>query len=82
MAGERGTNTQTSCMVTIKILTYEEESLDEWLKVCPCHLREVDRVVTVGRMLQHTDKHEVGAEGKSQPGVLLGFWWSKSSTRK
>jgi len=23
--------------------------------------------------VQHTDKHEVGAEGKSQPEVLLGF---------
>ena len=35
--------------------------------------RGVDGVITVRGTVQHTDNHEVGAEGKSQPKVLQGF---------
>ena len=30
-------------------------------------------------MVQHTDKQEVGAEGKLQPEVFLGVWRSEGS---
>ena len=40
--------------------------------------REVDGVVTVRRMVQHTDEQEVGTEGKSQAEVLLGVWGVRS----
>ena len=53
----------------------ERESWDEWLKVCPCCLREmetVEEVVTVRGTVQHKNKQEVGAEEKSLPEVLLG----------
>ena len=83
MAGERDTTTQPSCMVTIEMITYEErESWNEWLKVCPCCLRkrDVEEVVTVQKMVQHTDEQEVGVEGKSQPNLLRGNGWCKIST--
>ena len=41
---------------------------------------DVDGVVTVWRMAQHTDKQYVVEEGRSQPEVLLGFGWCKSKT--
>ena len=33
----------------------------------------MDGVVTVRRMVQHTDNEEVGVEGKSQPKIIFGF---------
>ena len=44
--------------------------------------RDVDGVITVGRTVQHTDKHGVGVEGKSQLEVLLGFGRCKSSKQR
>ena len=38
-------------------------------------------VVTIWRTVQHTDKQEVGAEGKSQPKVLLMVGRCKVSGR-
>ena len=61
----------------------KRESWDEWLKVCPCDVgweRDVDGVITIRRTAQHTDKQEVGAEGMSQPEVLLGVGRCKSQT--
>ena len=43
--------------------------------------RDVDGVVTVRRMVQHTDYQEVGAEAKSQPAVPLGVGRWKISAR-
>ena len=42
--------------------------------------REVDGVVTVKGRVQHTDKQELGVEGKSQPKVLLVVGRCKIST--
>ena len=44
--------------------------------------RDVDGVVIIGRTVQHTDKHEVEAEGKLQPEELLWFGRCKSSTQR
>ena len=43
--------------------------------------RDTDYVITVWRMVHHTDEQEVGAEGKLQPEVLLGVGRCKVSTR-
>ena len=50
MAGERGTNTQPICMVTIEITTYERE-LGWVLNVGQCCLRKRERDVGVGSSL-------------------------------
>ena len=53
------------------------------MKIGPCRERqretkretetEVDEVIIVERTAQYTEKHEVGAEGKLQPELLLWF---------
>ena len=43
--------------------------------------RDADGVITIWKMVQHTDKEEVGAEGKSKPEVLLGCRRCKSCAR-
>ena len=43
--------------------------------------RNVDGVVRVWRMIKHTDKQEVGAEGKSLAKVLLVVTSCEISTR-
>ena len=83
MAGERGTNTQPIgmvtieiAMVTIEIATSEkerEEKRDRWMNV--------DGVVMVRRMVQHTGEQEVGPEEKSQPEVFLRVGRYMISTR-
>ena len=42
--------------------------------------RDANGVVTVRRMVQHTDK-EVGVEGKSQSKVFLGGWGCTQTVR-
>ena len=84
MAGERGTNTKTICMVTIEITTFGQErvgmSYGKFIRVI--FERDVVGVITVGRTVPHTDKHKVGVEAKSQPEVLLGVGRCKSSTQR
>ena len=42
---------------------------------------DIDVVITVQRKAQHTDKHEVGEEGKLQPEVLLRVGRCKITTK-
>ncbi len=66
MAGERGTHTQPTGMVTIEFTTYEDETvgMDRSKLVHVIRQRDVDGVITVWRMVQHTYEQKVGAKGK------------------
>ena len=66
--------------MTIEISIYEEESVWKgWLQVGPHGQRDANLVVTVRRMVEHTDKQEVVAEGKCK--ALRGVWRAEGSTR-
>ena len=66
MAGEGGTYTQPTGMMTIEVTTYEEERV--WLSgkklVRFFGKRDVNGVITVRWMVLCTYKHEVGVDGK------------------
>ena len=84
MAGERGTNTKTICMVTIEITTFGQErvgmSYEKLVRVV--YERDLVGVITVERTVPHTDKQKVGVEAKSQPELFLGVGRWKSSTQR
>ena len=66
MAGERGTHTQPTGMMTDEVTTYKEERVGmRGSKLV--HVfgeQDVNGVITVLWMVQHTFIHEVGVEWK------------------
>ena len=66
MTGERGTHTQPTGMMEIEITADEEERvrMSRYKLVHAFCKQDVNGVITVRWTVQHTEKHEVGVEGK------------------
>ena len=67
MAGESGTHTQQTGMMTIEVTTYEEERVEmRGYKLVHVFVeRDVNGVITVWWTVQYTYKHEVGVAGEA-----------------